>query len=84
MTLDELRIALDPERRRAAFEAWKAAQVERCLYFEQQDCDGPIEDVVPQTAYGDEPDRFRMCKRHADDYREHWAQMWDEYRRGCL
>lgn len=90
MTRDELRTVLDPEVRRRGFDAWKAALAHEahaeCRYHgtESFACGGAIEDVVPQTDYGDEPDRYRMCERHADDYREHWEAMWDEYRAGCL
>lgn len=83
-----IRFALDPEVRRRGFEAWKASLVELCYYHDRQDvsfdCCGPIEDVSPMTAYGDEPKRYRMCKRHADDYRAHWSEQWAEYYRGCL
>lgn len=88
MTLDDLRTVLDPAVRRAGFEAWKASLVELCFYSDRQDvsfdCHGPIESVGPLTAYGDEPNHYRMCKRHADDYREHWSEMWRDYYGGCL
>lgn len=82
-----IRFALDPEVRRRGFEEWKAslrAHTECLSHGIAFECAGPIEDVVPQTAYGDEPDHYRMCERHADDYREHWAQMWADYYAGCL
>ena len=84
LTLHELRIALDPERRRAEFEAWKASHHEPCHLAGYGPCAGAMQNVCPMTLYGDEPHHYRMCERHAIDYHEHWSEMWDDYYRSRL
>lgn len=74
----------DPEVRLANFRRWLAEQAQPQCFYRDEQCCGAVEHVRPMTLYGDEPEHYVMCSRHADEYREHWTEQWRDYYAGVL